>query len=430
MKFQKYLSIGFISTAMLLLGSCNQLEDIPTPDNDLIGEDDGMVDVTISFAVEDLANYATRALTREDESGDETTSNTPTNALEDIDLLVYAVRDTNDVVLKQYGKGIVNAELKTRPALEGYDESGDNAQTLRSVQWKKITGGNETNQTYSRYVMSDTITLRVMRGTIFKLSCWAQNSGHKAYDFKNLTNVQVKYSEMVSKEENNEEESKKVTFDAFCGTSKFSVGQDTTNVTITLTRPFAQINVGVNDEAKDGALTLGEGGYQYSKIELDGVYTSFNVVENKVDAKPEVKESVTIGYSTGDDDATFKTQVWETGDSEPKTHTYKSLGSWFVLVPETSYEYGEDGEIKDDANTGGNEENSEVEGGILSPSVKAPTLILKSFSLAKTKDEEGPGVITYTPIDEEGNPLPISVKRNWRTNILFEDWKWATPNSQ
>lgn len=384
MKRHIYIIIGLISVATVLFSSCSTdlSEDLITPTT---GEDDGMVDVTVSFTVEDLENYTTRG---DGEAGEKST-------LKDIDLLVYALRDEKGNILKQYGKGIVDENLKNRPAIDGnYKETDDNNQTLMKVEWENKNG---------KYEMEEKITLRVMRGTVFKLSCWTQSSNHAAYDFNSLEDVKVDYTKMTINDES---------YDAFCATSIFSVGQVDANITVTLTRPFAQINVGVKE--KEDATNNNYSEYTHSQITLNGVHTSFNVVKNEVNEGTK-DEDVTLGYSP----LSNTTLKVTTGLQETKT--YQSLAMCYVLVPETSYKKDENGNIQDDATTN---ENSSTEDGVVSPAVTPSTLTLVSFSLAK--DENGSEAKTYTPATDKAE---ISVKRNWRTNLLFEDWSWADQNS-
>ena len=383
MKRHIYIIIGLISVATVLFSSCSTdlSEDLITP---ATGEDDGMVDVTVNFTVEDLENYTTRG---DDEAGEQST-------LKDIDLLVYALRDEKGNILKQYGKGIVDEELKDCPAIKNYTETDDNNQTLMKVEWKKNNG---------KYEMKEKITLRVMRGTVFKLSCWTQSSNHAAYDFNSLEDVKVDYTKMEINDES---------YDAFCATSIFSVGQVDANITVTLTRPFAQINVGVEDATNNNYSE-----YKYSQIKLNGVHTSFNVVKNEVNEGTK-DEDVTLGYSP----LSNTTLKVTTGlDDKKETKIYQSLAMCYVLVPETSYEKDENGNIKDGATAS---ENSPTEDGVVSPAVTPSMLKLVSFSLAK--DANGSEAKTYTPATDKAE---ISVKRNWRTNLLFEDWNWADQNS-
>lgn len=430
MKFSKHIINSLIFGSMLTMGltfsSCNDdLRDEPVADQETPAEDDGMVDVTFSLSLDDLKGMS-RAV------GDEETDGTITD-LRDIDLLIYALRDENDKVLYQYGKGVdprfKDSEGKIDrvkfPAFKHYEEDIDNNQTLMFV------GNDEENDKDDNIQISEnswkvSFTLRVMRGTIFKLSVWAQSSKCEAYDFNYLTAVKVFYEDVKTGDLFNNND---VTRDAFCATSKFSIGQVDSDIQMTLTRPFACINVGVlntavNQEASNA--------YPYSQIKLDGVATYFNVIENKAwsqsdyeayragkiganynprifndgdpedalndyDREPNFTSDVTFKYSDNTENGLLIVRDhsnW-TDTTKPEKIVYKSLSMCYVLVPETNLK-------------------TDDEGNILEPD----PVSLKLVDLSLSTDEHGTGdVISYTEKPD------LVVKRNWRTNLLFDEWE-------
>lgn len=267
MKFSRYIIGTLMLAGMLSLVSCTDELREGTDSGQPSDADNEMVDILLTFRLEDDGDDATRG----------------SNPLENIDLLVYALRDVNDNVLYQYGRGIIHEDYfkeacnyidgaYTTGALKNYKITEDNNQTLMHVEWKNkgVTADN-----VHIYEMQDAIVLRVMRNKVFKLSVWAQNSKTEAYDFNYLTAVRVNYDDLNNLENR----------DAFCATSIFSIGQVDSSVEVTLTRPFAQVNVGVLNSATDGTDFKG---FTHSAIELEGVSMYFNVVENKSWSSSEV----------------------------------------------------------------------------------------------------------------------------------------------
>lgn len=440
MKFITYILSGLMLLSLFSLGSCRDEFTEVAGDDPKTPEDDGMVDVTVRFSLAPFSNVSTRG-----DEGEEEVSYDLTH----IDLLIYALRDENDNVLYQYGKGVDNyfkvldPETKEMvinknsfPALAKYNESEDNNQTLMKVDWVSQNGDGK-----GPYTIAQDITLRVMRGTKFKLSCWAQNSGTTAYEFNRLTAVKVDYNNAANNDKMR---------DAFCATSVFSIGQLDSEIAMTLSRPFAQINVGVDQAAtdNDGYFEI----YTKSKIELEGVAAYFNVVENKAWSVSDYRKykndddnfgkkygELFIGEGLDDEssdekiEAVFKKTVtfeyadivpevlkvhdysdWNDSSKKPAEKFFTSLSMCYVLVPEATFKMDEDNTIVDDGTTNG---IGESEGGIVSPSLKNVKIGLKSFSMT---DSNGKALMKYP---KDGTTLELDVKRNWRTNLLFKDWK-------
>ena len=439
MKFTRYIFSSLILAGLLTLGSCrddlSSEPDSATPEN----PDDEMVDVTLNFLIEDFNGGGTRG----DNEGEGEGS--PTEFfLSDIDLLVYALRDENDKVLYQYGQGIDNAFKKkvedsktgetkwvvddnNYPAFKNYNEEVDNNQTLLKVEWVSLNKDGK-----GPYTLKSPIILRVMRGTVYKLSCWAQSSKITAYDFNYLTAVKVNYDGAKNNDKSR---------DAFCTTSIFSIGQVDSKVSVTLTRPFAQINVCINSSEDKEKYK----GYTHSQIKLEGVATYFNVVKNRAwsideyknwqvgifgehynqsifnEDEPIFQEDVTFDYSEYTKEELeihdYSSSSWN-GTGTPPIKKYNSLSMCYVLVPEATYTMDDDNTIIDQGTING---DGEVEGGIVAPSLENVKIKLKSFSI---KDNNGNLKEISYPQNEEAKS--ISVKRNWRTNLLFEKWEDIT----
>lgn len=356
MKFTKYI-LGLLTFAgALTFGSCTdenlKESNVETVDPD----DDGMVDVTIRFNLRDEVPVGTRA------DGEDAAA---TNMEEDIDLLIYALRDAKGNVLLQYGQGLIDDDEKTLFKSKAIDEGrnytidDDNNQTLRKVSWKK----RSIDEKAAIYEMEDAITLRVMRNTVFKLSCWTQSSKTDAYDFNDFTCVKVRYEDA----KNNEEQKLR---DAFCATSTFSIGQVASDISVTLTRPLARINVGVNNTDINK-----NPGYKASSIKLGGVAKYFNVVDNEVwsqesidaymaanedkfygeEANGNVTATTDVEFSMSPFiDGIFPVYDYSNFNGSATKKDYKTISMCYVLVPESEFNtdgngnYEENGEIYDE----------------------------------------------------------------------------------
>lgn len=382
MKFSRYLLGSLMLGGMLFMNSCQDEIEPENGTESMSPEDDGMVDVTLNFFIDDFKDGGTRA------------GNEGENIEPETYILVYALRDMNDKVLSQYGQGVhtdfKNADgslnREAYPALKYYIEDVDNNQTLVPIyNFNK----NKPNQTVYSF------TLRVMRGTTFKLSVWLQSSKCKIYDFNYLTAVMVRY-DLKDEDNNPENYNNKANYDAFCATSIFSIGQVDSDVQMTLTRPFAQVNVAMNKDAITNEPGERYEDYVESEIVLEGVATYFNVVENKTwsqqdyekykqdkaskktnynnrifydendldEEDKEVKDNISIEYRKPvfTTTATFKmnaiyrdeltindyTDWGSTETPNPVPKTYKCLSMSYVLVPEDEYSADDDGKYKED----------------------------------------------------------------------------------
>ena len=506
MKLTRYISIILFTLFGLFLTGCTDdntlVSEQPSDEAASSGEDDGMVDVTLSFTLDPSVFAKTR-----DGEGDEVIEATPSD-LEDMDLFIYVLRDENNNILWQYGRGFVGFEgvydpindsqdvmlskIKAAyPAFVKYQYQDDNNQTLMLVNWDKVVDDLDyeddeeaENKTLANvsYKMRESIKLRVMRGSKFKFSCWTQSSKSTAYNFNYLTAVKVNYDEMTANSEIN---------DAFCATSIFSIGQMNTNLSVMLTRPFAQINIAIdekvlnpendddsgenddNDGSNDDSgenddnddsnnkvnyINIGseDDDYKYSKITLKGIYSAFDVIKNQVWTWEKIQQyrnrndeedspyanysdNLFTGINSEDDyHSEFKLHYallpgfkqgesftwndlselvvydfsgWKSGDVPRKK--YKKLSMAYVLVP--------DHENDDQSDTS--------------------TIILEEFRIAKAvvvQDENGEEIGE----DENGEEIgedekifqhndEISVKRNWRTNLLFTKWpSWTNSKNQ
>ena len=221
-----------------------------------------------------------------------------------------------------------------------FDADGNRITTIQQVHRENVD-----------FPTTETITLA--KGQTYKVAFWAQNKACQAYTVSPEMNVTVDYDGV-----NNDE-----TRDAFFKTVEFTVNGSTA-LDVELTRPFAQINVGVDAADWNAAVASGVE-IEESNVTIENAATSINLVTGKVDG------SVKVEYTT------------EAIPAEPlkaNNSTYNWLSMSYILV--------------NDGSETGNAETT-----------------LKSLKY------------TFTP--KLGNPITfkdglnnVPVKRNWRTNIL------------
>lgn len=371
MKTMKKRNIFLTGLALLMVGCADDLTGFENGNQqtDTGGE---MVDLTVSVSLDDLFPGGTRA-EDDDQYG---------NA-DKIDMLVYAVRQVNDgkigAILTQYGKGVdasflnYNETGEIAPALKAmnYDVNAeDHTQTILNIEEDK---NDEDGKIH--------INLRVMRGTTFNLSLWAQSAECTAYNFKNLTALTVDYTKVDTNEESD-------IYDAFSASANFSVGQVNTPIEVKLTRALSQINIGVNDAATDS-----DDANKFSKIEVafKDIPTTLDVVNNTVKNEGQKDHTFSWDLSLNEKSKTFTVDNSSEAGQEPTTTKYKYLGMCYVLAPSIRVEDN------------------------LNQNVETPTVTVDKITVTKNG----------TPYYHSQKIL--AVNRNWRTNILFSRYKYLTP---
>ena len=142
-------------------------------------------------------------------------------------------------------------------------------------------GGNHLSDLYNVVDITDkkaTFETRLAKGQSYRVAFFAYNEvdGKKAYEWVNgLTNITVNTDQLSNLESR----------DAFTNYCDVETGVSAINETVTLKRPFAQLNLGVDDAelaaAKSAGIEIEE-----SEIIVTNVYTAFNAFENKVSGTP------------------------------------------------------------------------------------------------------------------------------------------------
>ena len=159
-----------------------------------------------------------------------------------------------------------------------------------------------------------TLNLNLLQGQQYVGLFWAQVDGNDYYNLGDLRNVQVNYPN----EEGNKTAANDEARAAFCQVQQFATGE---NVTVTLERPFAQINLGTSFHSLDIDYEIN---LEESSMTVYAVANSFNVA------------AMTAGTTTVDvvfDLATVPYAFEEPEVLEANGDTWAYAGMNYVLVP-------------------------------------------------------------------------------------------------
>lgn len=337
-------------------------------------------------------------------------------------------------LLYQYGHDKVGIISKnpTNPN-ENIDWTGTNvpADFLASKGMTGVTpdAGNRRGQSiiyleegYLKEGKDVKISLRVQKNQSYVFVFWAQSSKTDAYEMEieGLRTVKVSYKDAKNNDEYR---------DAFYKSDHLSVGSQQLNTTrsVTLTRPFAQINVGTTG-ADFANMVAGEHVYTnkvyaYSRMKVSGLANQIDLIKNEISGNE--ADDVLFdwapfpayinGYVEGSNDEdqlqeflyvdlnndgkfTPYTESYPDGGGVIDTETFKYLSMSYVLVP-TSQPNASD------------------------PNDYASVLPKVGMAFAETEDgcnyvKENDGTNTKQPVKGDIEVTFIPVQRNWRTNIL------------
>lgn len=158
-----------------------------------------------------------------------------------------------------------------------YDENGDELVDLRQGDWVNKIGDNQNVIKFDNSVNPQTtVTVKLVRGKEYSFVCWAQNEAATCYDFKDMKNIGISYADYNAA--NNDLR------DAFYAYAKTNgVVTENFSQSITLSRPFAQVNVGTTDfvEAKKAGLEIDN---LYSTVTVKNAATSLETFTGKASA--------------------------------------------------------------------------------------------------------------------------------------------------
>lgn len=267
--------LSILAIAMMLLGSsCSEEYSVP-------GVEEDMAAVTFSLDVE--GKIETRALKNQTDISDG----------KGADVLMYAIFDKNG--------NRVNAI---------YETNGTRLDT--KVNGKVIY----TNVTFPKQE-----TILLPKGQEFTIAFWAQNGECKAYTVSDDMQLSIDYKHAINNDEKR---------DAFFKTLSYSVDKYSDSFTVILRRPFAQVNVGVNDLDWNAAVGTGVNISQ-SKAKIDNVATHMDLLTGKVSGY----ETVEFAYHSLP--ATFspdnkEEKLWVDMDNDGKKEAYKYLSMTYLLV--------------------------------------------------------------------------------------------------
>lgn len=142
-----------------------------------------------------------------------------------------------------------------------FDENGDELVDLRQGDWVNKIGDNQNVIKFDNSENPQTtITVKLVRGKEYSFVCWAQNEAATCYDFKDMKNIGISYADYNAA--NNDLR------DAFYAYAKTNgVVTENFSQSITLSRPFAQVNVGTTDFVAA----------QKAGLEIDNLYSTVTV---------------------------------------------------------------------------------------------------------------------------------------------------------
>ena len=226
-----------------------------------------------------------------------------------------------------------------------FNETGTRIEGIKQVS-KDVT-----------FPTTETITLA--KGQTYRIAFWAQNKACTAYEVSDDMVVTINYEGALSNDENR---------DAFFKTVEVTVTGDA-ELDVELTRPFAQINVGVTTEDWDAAMAAGIAITESKAVVKQAARTLYLLDGTVADAM-----DVTFNFANIPTDAL---SVDLDGDGTPETYKYLSM-NYILPFDETT----------GDAST---------------------TLSDLEFTFSPEAGED----ITLT----QGLDA-VPVQRNWRTNII------------
>ena len=168
--------------------------------------------------------------------------------------------------------------------------------------------------------LKTTVTFQLVKDQTYKFIFWAQTPTAGYYSFagtddaKDIRTITANYEGKEANDEN---------FDAFFATESFKVTGPVTK-TVTLKRPFAQINIGTKDQLKAGDATAPAIDFTGAKssVTVKGVPTVFSPLATT----PETMLTVST-------DVTFASAAIPTGSLNVKGTDYNYLAMNYVFAP-------------------------------------------------------------------------------------------------
>ncbi len=156
------------------------------------------------------------------------------------------------------------------------------------------------------------VELSLAKGQTYQVAFWAQDQDCKAYNTDNLKAVTIDYDGILNNDE---------TRDAFFYTKKMSIpsgAANKTSETITLKRPFAQLNVGVTEEDWQAAISSTID-IKKSEMTISEVAQTINLLDGSVSG-----EVTDLTYSLADIPSDILTADVD-GDGKKEEFRYLSM---------------------------------------------------------------------------------------------------------
>ncbi len=115
---------------------------------------------------------------------------------------------------------------------------GSGAKTLIYAVYEENKFEYLFKETIKNFPDNNTISIPLTTGVTYNIVFWAQNPDADCYNFEDNGSITINYSSLMANDE---------TLDAFFANKKLTVSPNQTTQTISLKRPFAQINIGTSD---------------------------------------------------------------------------------------------------------------------------------------------------------------------------------------
>ena len=221
MKNFKFIHAAFL-TPLMMFAACST--------NDGPSFSENYETVTFTFATEDQV------------AGTRAESNSGISKGDKIDVLVFAIFDQSDTTTPLGDGGVYP---------KGSSEINLSYKLPKGYYHMAFTG-EETP-----------VSITLNKNNNYTIVCWAQNSGCDAYDASNLKAVKIDYAPSNNKNNNDEYR------DAFCVAQNFKGSEN--QVTVTLHRPLAQINVGTTGaDYRANSMKINGAYYTHTKVTIKG----------------------------------------------------------------------------------------------------------------------------------------------------------------
>lgn len=215
---------------------------------------------------------------------------------------------TPEIATKAIGDGMTATKLY----YQVFDADGKVIEGL-GVQNKDLVSGKTT------------VSFQLIKDQTYNFVFWAQTAETGYYTVTDLRTITANYEGKKSNDEN---------FDAFFAVEKALTINGPITKTVTLKRPFAQINIATTDVLKAGETT--------SKVKFDGAMSAV-----KVKGVPTVFSPLTDGFSKSAD-VEFASAAIPGGDFTitGSTDTYKHMAVNYVFAPVDGTVYDVEASLK------------------------------------------------------------------------------------